>query len=450
MRTAAVSKFGLSLIGTLAAGCQASAEAPMQVGIYRLEAERLEGPTWVAARRANRDDDLEVLVTVDSGGRVIAAKVLDNEEKLDPAPGLAAVRQWRFRPQSFDGKPVIAIGTVRIEYRHPEDRPDPSAPFPQARPEDTEITLERGACFGSCPDYKVVVSGDGTVRFSTEENDFAGTATEVHRAYNGHSVLLPGTHLAHVDPGLVARLIDKFRAARFFGLKSSYEAQITDNSTQALTYRAGKSSKRVVDYVGSMVGMPAAVEELEQEVDAVAGTGRWVYGNADTIAWLASTGFDFRSAEAAGLAAAAATPLQMYDETARHTEAMISMLIDKGVPLDAQVETGAGQKGKLGPFLASSAAMAGTAPLVERLAGMGYLNQVPPKQLNRAFASGMGCSPAVARALVKAGANPTPETGEGTALLAIRGLFAMPGWRRGAAGGDGAYVDRSRRAAGSA
>jgi hypothetical protein len=76
----------------------------------------------------------------------------------------------------------------------------------------------------------------------------------------------------------VSTLAAKFRQARFFALKSQYRADVTDQVTTTLTFEDAGRSKTVEDYAGEMVGMPRAVLDLEQAVDATAGTDRWVKG----------------------------------------------------------------------------------------------------------------------------------------------------------------------------
>lgn len=218
----------LALIVLGAASCAAK---PVQtVGVYRLDDQRLTGDTVVIGTEASFSD-VTVLVTIDRAGNVITAQVTDNSEKLDPAPAIAAVRHWKFRPQRFDGKPVNAVGRVSVAYRRYIPA-DPSIPFPEANIAKTSITLERGACFGTCPDYRVTVHEDGLVEFDTGEDHFKGTAAQAHLEYNGHNVLMPGRHTARVDPNTVADLLGRFRAAHFFGLKNEYAYPATDASTQ--------------------------------------------------------------------------------------------------------------------------------------------------------------------------------------------------------------------------
>jgi hypothetical protein len=403
------------LLPLMIAACHATDPAP-EVGFYQLDGQRISGSTSVTAPSTD-DLGLTILVTVDTAGDVIAAEPVDNYSKLDPGPGLAAVRQWKFHPQSFDGKPVTAVGTVSISYNMPEIAADPHAAFPPDDPAQTEIALDRGACFGTCPAYHVSITGDGTVRFSTGNEHFEGTAAAVHLAYNGNGVLLPGTHTAHIDPATVAHLVDRFRAAHFFGLKDDYTAGVTDNPTQYLALHIGGAHKAVKDYVGTWVGMPQVVRELEDAVDAAAGTARWVYGDGQTLDYLESQKFDFHSKVAAQLAAAATVRMMEYAPPA-HIGAFISGLLDRGAPLDARIGDAT-----LGAVLLRAAASAGDEALFDRLAGRRQLGTMTQASLNAAFVN-VGCSPAIAQMLVEAGADPRATDDDGDALNHLTGAAA--------------------------
>jgi hypothetical protein len=239
----------------------------------------------------------------------------------------------------------------------------------------------------------------------------------MHRAFNADDVLLPGVHAAHVDRAAVAGLVQKFRDAHFFGLKAEYTAPMTDLPTYTLTVRRGGVSKRVFDYGGGAVGMPVSVGALEDAVDAVAGSDRWVHGSLGTIAVLEAKGFDFGSQAAADPVAAATEPFH-YQYRDRPSEAMVMALLDEGAPLDATVEQVAmrGPGGEvvvrdpaasLGSVLAYRAAVAGDVPLFKRMAAKGYLVRLPKDRLSGMLLSGAGCSPLIAQALIKAGAKPT-------------------------------------------
>ena len=396
----------------ITSACRASDPAPT-VGFYKLDDQRVTGETSVFTDEASFGG-LSVLVTIDTTGKVTSAKLLDNFSDLNPTPALTLVRSWAFRPQTFDGKPVNAIGRVSITYQKRPIPADINIPFPVGTPADSAITLQRSACYGSCPDYRVTVHGDGLVEFDTGDDHFKGTAAEVHLQYSGHNVLLPGRHTAHIDPTAVAGLFDKFRAAHFFGLRKEYVYGATDASTQILTVSIGKTSKTVTDYIGTEAGMPEEVRALEEAVDAVAGTARWVDGNAQTLEELDATHFDYHSRDGALLAGAAAAKFNNYRPVAG-VESLLIGLVSRGVQLDAKVG-----KESLGAALIWAAAGQGSEALFDTLAKSGALASISRASLNAAF-SNVGCSPKIAQALVKAGADPRTVGEHGTALTALRG-----------------------------
>jgi len=129
--------------------------------------------------------------------------------------------------------------------------------------EPVRITLERGVCFGFCPDYEVTITGDGQV------------------SYNGRRfVRVSGEQHGAAAPADVAHLVNMIDAAHFFDLKDAYRGAVTDLPTYRVTFQRGDQTKTVTDYAGEMAGMPHAVREIEAEIDRVANTDQWVK-NAD-------------------------------------------------------------------------------------------------------------------------------------------------------------------------
>ncbi|OAN63151.1 hypothetical protein A7X12_01395 [Sphingomonas sp. TDK1] len=354
-------------------------------------------------------------MTIDTAGKVIAAQPIDNFEKLDVAPAMEAVRAWTFRPQTFEGRPAQVVGRVSIAYRRRPIPPNRTIAFPAAAPRDFRITLQRTACYGQCPDYRVTVHGDGRVEFDSGEYHSPGTAAQAHLDTIGNNVLLPGRHLARVDPAGVARLLDRFRDAHFFGLRDEYTYPATDNPTQVLTVQVGKTSKTVTDYIGIEAGMPQAVRDLEDAVDAVAGTARWVDGNLETLAELDAARFNYHTSVAATLTAAAASRLDGY-RPAGDIEKLLIALVGRGVPLGARI----GNR-TLAAILVQAAAQAGSDRLFDALSARDALALVSAQDLTGAF-NRLGCSPAIARALVKAGADPRRPGTEGSALTSLLGM----------------------------
>jgi hypothetical protein len=109
------------------------------------------------------------------------------------------------------------------------------------RPRAPVVTLERTACFGDCPVYKVALYDDGAVTW--------------HGAAN---VGRKGAARGRVDPARVAQLVDAFVTARFFDMDSDgtipapvpkggarqLSIPCTDTSHAITTFRHGGGSAR--------------------------------------------------------------------------------------------------------------------------------------------------------------------------------------------------------------
>lgn len=161
--------------------------------------------------------------------------------------------------------------------------------FPNVQNDKLLITLQRTGCFGSCPDYKVTIDGDGNVTFATRpplEDEVAA----VHRTTG---VRVSGTYQTVITKTQVASLVDRFKAADFFALKDEYRAEITDNPTYILSIETGNGGKTVLDYVGEKVGMPMAVTSLQDSIDKTAGTDKWIKGLPSVIPFLEAEKADF-------------------------------------------------------------------------------------------------------------------------------------------------------------
>lgn len=399
----------------LVAACTAQAE-PVPIGFDKesLLRRRLDGPQEVAVPRAEDTTGVvgvPIIVTIAEDGRVTDARP-DSQwtRESNTAPAIAAARRWRFRPFTYRGRPVVAQGTVEIAYRGPELWGDRTAQFPPVDYASLRIELVRSACYGECPDYSVSIDGAGNVLFSTRTPPLEGDAA-VHRQYGGvPGVLVPGVHRSRIDRATLDVLIARFREARFFTLRPEYRAGITDSSTYRLRFSSGGRTWTVTDYVGGTVGMPAVVTALEDEVDRVAGTARWTDGGEGTVAALRSEGFDFTSRRAMQMAAIA-TLLRLAPSA---PDRFVIELVEAGVPLDRTLGTGT-EAVPLGEVLLLGAVRNHRPDLFAYLAGKGWLTRIPRDRLSLAFAEGGGgCEPAVARALVGAGADPMARTPRAT------------------------------------
>ncbi|MCP5411827.1 MAG: hypothetical protein H6924_06790 [Alphaproteobacteria bacterium] len=178
------------------------------------------------------------------------------------------------------GGPVAYTVMGGIKRLPNHGRPAQRVPFPEIRDWNSlQITLRRDACLGDCPIYHVKIAGDGSVEYQGD-------------AY----VAVPGRHIAKISTETVRSLFDAFKKAHFFWLFDTYRAKITDNPEYQIGISFDGNSKIVTDYVGSAIGMPKEVTDLEKLIDVLAGTAKWVSGNDQTFASLQSEGWNFRAA----------------------------------------------------------------------------------------------------------------------------------------------------------
>ncbi|MCB2065787.1 MAG: hypothetical protein KDE15_04000 [Erythrobacter sp.] len=286
-------------------------------------------------------------------------------------------------------------------------------------PATVTIRLDRSACYGSCPDYSVTIEGDGRVVFVSTDRP-VDPVSQVHRQFSrSDGVLLGGHHEIRIPPEEVAALAARFVAADFGALDDEYVARITDSPTYVLTFTHAGTTKRVVDYVGREVGMPAIVSELERAVDETAHTAMWVSGNAMSVDWLRVGGFDFASAQAG--------EILLQGAVRDADEDFLLGMVDAGVDLARRASLGR-ERPVLGKALLEAALHNGQPRLFEHLRSMGWLDRLGADRAATAFAERAGgCNPAMPAALAAAGVAIDAPAAEGygygsdgdTALLAL-------------------------------
>lgn len=126
------------------------------------------------------------------------------------------------------------------------------------------ISLERTACFGTCPVYRVVIFRTGLVRFT-------GLRFTAH----------VGDTSAQIPPARVDSLLAELQEGGYFGFADAYEPG-TESCGRAATDNPSATSAVVLDgrrkEIRHYYGCPAAPQtlvHLERRIDEVAGTDRW-------------------------------------------------------------------------------------------------------------------------------------------------------------------------------
>ncbi|WP_199332923.1 DUF6174 domain-containing protein [Nostoc sp. FACHB-190] len=120
------------------------------------------------------------------------------------------------------------------------------------------ITLQRTACYGTCPIYKITIFPDGRVVYEGER-----------------FVKVVGKRTARISPQAVRRLVAEFNKVNYFSLANSYQGGRTDAPSAITSLTIGKRQKTVNHYLGSP-NAPQALTALENKIDAVVNSQRWV------------------------------------------------------------------------------------------------------------------------------------------------------------------------------
>lgn len=238
-------------------------------------------PVWrsTTSKRGFIYEGVSFEVVISELGQVVSAKCQE-QENADLCPSvLPLVTALRFKPFLRDGKPVVVAADVSVPILPPEKKVQRHIPFPVIRDRKLlKMMLTRSGCFGTCPQYSISVDGTGRV-------EFVGTGF----------VAVEGKHRTAVSEDTVDKLVAEFKKTDFFSLDPIYMASVTDCPTYTLEMSVGDVRMKVVDYVGEAVGMPASVTRLEEHMDELLESERWLKGNSHTVPALISENFNFKS-----------------------------------------------------------------------------------------------------------------------------------------------------------
>jgi ankyrin repeat protein len=253
-------------------------------------------------------NQLHLKLIVSAKGDVLSADADGDKEILPLWPELKEeVLGWKFTPFEEKDVPIEAEVEEYIDLVPPERFPTRHEVPPKLNPNSRiEITLERSGCFGTCPGYRVAILNKSV--------EFDG----------GSFVVAVGKHIAQIDPEQVRTLARKIIAADFYSMDETYHAGVTDNPTYSLSISIDGQRKGVVDYVGSWVGMPALISDLEDAVDQLAETGRWIRGTDGLVDALEAEKYNFKSFEA---------QVMLKEAAQRGATSTVEDLLDAGVQL---------------------------------------------------------------------------------------------------------------------
>ena len=148
-----------------------------------------------------------------------------------------------------------------------EDAAPPDAAVAPPEPEVVRIALQRTACYGRCPVYRVEVDAAGEVVYSGERH-----------------VATVGEARGSVGADVVAALADAFAEADFASLPDSltWDADVcqpaaTDHPSVVTTLETALGTKTVHhDHGCRRSARLDSLRELERRIDLALNTARWV------------------------------------------------------------------------------------------------------------------------------------------------------------------------------
>ncbi len=144
------------------------------------------------------------------------------------------------------------------------------APSPADRPDVSEvgsgaaITLERTACFGECPVYRIAVSPSGLLTYEGSAN--------VRRI---------GTATAQIPPDRVNALLVELERAGYFTFASRYAAseptcrRYSTDSPTTISSATFKGRTKRIEHDYGCGGVPGALTVLEKRIDEVLESDQW-------------------------------------------------------------------------------------------------------------------------------------------------------------------------------
>ena len=126
------------------------------------------------------------------------------------------------------------------------------------------ITLERTACFGGCPVYRLAVTSDGVVSYEGK--------AEVRQL---------GKASSRISPEKVQDLLSELERAGYFSFASRYAAaepvcgRYAADSPSAITSINSEGRTKRVEHDYGCGAVPGALAVLERRIDEVLGSAKW-------------------------------------------------------------------------------------------------------------------------------------------------------------------------------
>jgi hypothetical protein len=154
---------------------------------------------------------------------------------------------------------ALLSGCTPKQVPPPAERPDRSSVAT-----GEAISLERTACFGRCPVYRITVTSAGAVTYEGRAN-----------------VRHIGSATAKISADSVTGLLREMEAAGYFTLSDRYAVseptcrRYTTDSPTAISSATFRGRTKRIEHDYGCGGVPGALTVLEQRIDEVLGSDQW-------------------------------------------------------------------------------------------------------------------------------------------------------------------------------
>jgi hypothetical protein len=119
--------------------------------------------------------------------------------------------------------------------------------------------LERTACHGTCPVYKLTISDNGTFIFEGKEY-----------------VKTTGIKQTTVSKSVVDQIVSEFNKINYFSLNDSYITMtITDQANVITSITLNGKTKTIKHYLGDL-NAPKQLTDLENKIDQIVNSDQWI------------------------------------------------------------------------------------------------------------------------------------------------------------------------------
>jgi hypothetical protein len=174
----------------------------------------------------------------------------------------------------------LGCGSIWMIHRYSEEKAKAAIPAKPSIPSDTFISLERTGCYGTCPQYTLAISADGTVVFSGSYVREKGGTYEWKRS---------DVIKSRISEEQVGQLIAEFEKANYFSLQDRYRDArdgcptfATDGPSAYTAIQINGQKKAVEHYLNCLYdgsgnnAYPKELTHLEEQIDEIVNTKQWM------------------------------------------------------------------------------------------------------------------------------------------------------------------------------